>query len=113
MTQSRATQRYSLGDVVTLVDPVAGAGMPRPALILADTGDDGIVVARITTHQPRDSFDVSVNDLPQASLNRPSVVRPHKLATIKKSRVNRKIGTLADADLGKVKDSFRRLGIVE
>ena len=87
--------------------------MPRPALILADTGDDDIVVARITTHQRRDSFDVSVNDLPQASLNRSSVVRPHKLATIKRNRVNRKIGTLSDSDLGRVKDSFRRLGIVD
>ena len=113
MTQSRGIQRYSLGDVVTLVDPVAGGGMSRPALILADTGDDDIVVARITTHQPRDSFDVSVNDLSQASLNRPSLVRPHKLATIKRNGVNRKIGTLSDADLERVKDSFRRLGIVE
>ena len=113
MIQSRGTQRYSLGDVVTLVDPVVGSGMPRPALVLADTGDDDIVVARITTHLPRDSFDVSVNDWPQASLDRPSVVRPHKLATIKKSRVNRNIGILSNSDLGRVKDSFRRLGIVE
>ncbi len=104
MTQSRGAQRYLLGDVVTLLDPVAGGRLPRPALILADTGDDDIVVARITTHQPRDSFDVPVNDLSQASLNRPSVVRPHKLATIKRSRVNRKIGALSTTDLGRVKN---------
>ena len=112
MTQFRAVQRYSLGDVVTLVDPSAGRDTPRPALILADTGDDDVVVARITTHRPRDSFDVSVNDLSQASLNRPSVVRPHKVATIKRVRVNRKIGALSTADLGRVKNSFGRLGIV-
>jgi len=113
MTQSRRAQRYLLGDVVTLLDPVASRRLPRPALILADTGDDDIVVARITTHQPRDSFDVSVNDWSQASLDRPSAVRPHKLATIDKSQVNRKIGVLSAADLERVKDSFRRLGIVE
>ncbi len=113
MTQSRSTRRYLLGDVVTLVDPVAGGGVPRPALILADTGDDDVVVARITTHQTRDPFDVSLNDLSHARLNRPSVVRPHKLATIQRNRVNRKIGTLSDADLGRVQESFSRLGIVE
>ncbi len=101
-----------LGDVVTLVDPATGSGMPRPALIPADTKDDDIVVARITTHQPRDSFDVSVNDLSQASLSRMSVVRPRKLATIQRSRLNRKIGTLSTVDLGRVKNPFRRLGIV-
>lgn len=112
MTQPRRVRRYLLGDVVTLMDPVAGGRITRPALILADTGDDDIVVARITTHQTRDSFDVQVNDLSQASLDRPSVVRPHKLATIRKSGVNRKIGALYTADLGRVKDSFRRLGII-
>lgn len=113
MTQPRGAQRYLLGDVVTLLDPIAGGELPRPALIPADTGDDDIVVARITTHQPRDSFDVPVNELSQARLNRPSAIRPHKLATIKKTRVNRKIGVLSAADLGRVKDSFSSLGIVE
>ena len=113
MAQSRGAQRYLLGDVVTLLDPVAGGRLARPALILADTGDDDIVVARITTHQARDSFNVPVNDLSQASLDRPSVVRPHKLATLNRSRVNRKIGTLSASDLGRVRNSFRRLGIVE
>ena len=113
MTQFRGAQRYSLGDVVTLVDPLAGGDTPRSALILADTGDDDVVVACITTHRPRDSFDVPVNDLSQASLARPSIVRPHKPTTIKRSRINRRIGTLSTEDLARVRNSFSRLGIVE
>ena len=112
MTQARGEERYALGEIVTLIDPSASRVMPRPALILADTGDDDTIVARITTHQARDSFDVPVNDLPQASLNRPSVARPHKLATINRSRVNRKIGALSANDLRRVRDSSGRLGIV-
>ena len=113
MTQSRVHQEFSLGDVVTLVDPLAGGSLPRPALILADTGDDDIIVARITTHQLRDSFDVRVDDWRQANLNRPSVVRPHKLATLKRSRINRRMGALSISDLTRVRNSFRRLGIVQ
>ena len=50
MTQPRGPREFNLGDVVTLVYPLVGGSMPRPALVLADTGDDDIVVARITTH---------------------------------------------------------------
>lgn len=112
MTQANAKPRYQIGDVVVLVDPTTGKGDPRPALVLADTGDEDIVVARITTHQPRDSFDVSVNDYSHAGLNRPSTVRPHKLATLERSLISRRLGSLSPVDLESVRNSFKLLGIV-
>ena len=111
MTQSNAAPIYQIGDVVTLVDSTTGKSLPRPALVLADIGDNDILVARITTHQVRDNFDVGINDLTATGLNRPSIVRPHKLATIEKRLVSQKLGALSGNDLVRVRNSFGLLGI--
>ncbi|WP_442921954.1 type II toxin-antitoxin system PemK/MazF family toxin [Microcoleus sp. S1D4] len=67
----------------------------RPGLILLDTGDEDTIVAKITSQIPRTTFDVEIQEWQQAGLKRPSVVRLHKLNTLQKSLVERRLGILA------------------
>ena len=82
---------YKAGDVVLVRFPFTSgtASKLRPSLVILDTGDDDLVVARITTHANITPFDVAVTDWHGAGLLAPSNVRLHKLATLEKSDINR------------------------
>ncbi len=85
---------YSVGDVVLLLFPFSdGRGAKRrPALMLVDVGDDDIVVARITSQDWHTVYDVPLQAWQSAGLRLPSVMRAHKLATLDKSLVEKRIG---------------------
>jgi mRNA interferase MazF len=77
MTASR------VGDVVSVEFPFTDmqGRKRRPGVVLAgDTSD--LLLARITTHEPRDSFDVQLDDWTIAGLPKPSTVRLMKLAAL-------------------------------
>ena len=80
-------------------------------MVLVDTQDDDIVAAPVTTHHPRDLFDVELVYWEAAGLIRRSIVRPHKLSAIDKRLVGRRLGRLPEADWKRVQDSLKRLGI--
>jgi mRNA interferase MazF len=75
-----------------------GGVKSRPALVILDTGDADVIVARITTQRPQSMFDVTLADWQGAGLLAPSIVRLHKLASLEKTLVQRKLGTLTAAD---------------
>ena len=81
----------------------------RPAMVLIDVGDADIVTARITRRAAADEYDVAIADWYSAGLRQPSLVRPHKLATIEKQVVGRRIGTLTYDDWVRVKESLERM----
>jgi hypothetical protein len=66
---------------------VSGPGKPRPALVILDTGDADVLLARVTTQAHAGPFDVPIRDWQQAGLLAPSTARLHKLATLAKARV--------------------------
>jgi mRNA interferase MazF len=101
---------YKPGDVVLVKFPfTSGAGSKlRPALVILDTGDDDLVVARITTHTSLTLFDVVVVDWRGAGLLAPSNARLHKLATIEKSDIHRSLGHLQPTDSQRVAAVLRR-----
>jgi mRNA interferase MazF len=105
------TRQYRPGDVVLLSFPFSDgtAGKRRPALVLLDTGDDDIVVARITSQIPPTNFDIVLVDWQQAGLLLPSVARLHKLATLEKSLVTRHLGRLTPGDWAQVRSTVQRL----
>ena len=105
------TRHYLPGDVVLLSFPFANAtgAKRRPALVLLDTGDDDIVVARITSQIPPTSFDVVLVDWQQAGLLLPSVVRLHKLATLEKRLVIRHLGRVTPGDWAQARITVQRL----
>ncbi len=104
-------ETYRAGEVVLVEFPfTSGEGNKRrPALILLDTGDNDVVVARITSQEGRDEFDVEVKNWKEAGLLRESIVRVHKIATLEKTLIARKMGKLAESDWTNVKTAIEHL----
>lgn len=104
-------ENYRPGEVVLLTFPFTDEAEAkwRPALVLLDTGDADIVVARMTSQIARTTFDVELVKWQQSGLPLPSVVRVHKLATLEKRLVERRLGVLAASDWARVKAKIQQL----
>jgi mRNA interferase MazF len=102
---------YRLGEVVLLSFPFADAAgaKRRPALVILDTGDKDIVVARVTSQGAQTVFDVELVEWQQAGLLLPSVVRVHKVATLEKRLVERRLGALTPDDWEQVRAQIQQL----
>ncbi len=57
-------KRYQPGEIVLLLFPFTdmGGAKRRPALVLLDTGDTDIVVARVTSQAHQSQYDVEITD---------------------------------------------------
>ena len=89
-------ERLVFGDIVLLKFPFTDGKSykKRPALVINDCDDGDIEVCRITSQiydTKNDYYLVNWND---AGLKLPSVVRVHKIATLDKSLVEKRIGKL-------------------
>ena len=102
---------YQGGEVVLLSFPFTDAtgARRRPALVLLDTGDEDLVVARITSQTLRTPFDVEIIEWQQVGLLLPSVVRLDKVATLEKLLVERSLGRLTTDDWSRVRAVVQRL----
>ncbi len=91
---------FLTGELLLLDFPftATGASKPRPALVILDNGDADVLLARVTTQAHSSSFDVPIVNWQQAGLLAPSIVRLHKLATLAKSRIHRRLGALDPTD---------------
>ena len=81
----------------------------RPALVLADTGDLDLVVCRITSEAPRDSFDLPLSSWKESGLLLSSCIRASKMATLSRRLVVKKLGRLGSPDRRRVRTSLKRL----
>jgi len=81
----------------------------RPALTLIDTGDADVIIALISSHTARDRHDVSLRDWQMVGLLLPSVVRIHKVLTVEKSLVLRRLGRLSKYDQQQIKQGLNLL----
>jgi mRNA interferase MazF len=99
------------GELVLLAFPFTGgtAMKRRPALVLLDAGDEDIIVARVTSQPVLSQFDVTIEDWRGACLLLPSIVRLHKLATLEKRLVERRLGELASDDWARVRSTLTTL----
>ena len=102
---------FARGDIllVALVFSNQAGTKRRPVMVVYDGGDDDLLVAPVTSHAGRTTFDVSVGQWQQAGLRLPSVVRVEKLATVEKSAIVRQLGRLSAADLVNVETALHRL----
>ncbi len=101
---TQSTTNFQPGDLVLLAFPYTSGtqSKDRPALILLDTGDADVVVARVTTQPASTRFDVSLAEWQASGLLALSTVRLHKVATLEKSRIRRVLGALQPADRQRV-----------
>src|SRR2546423_15665662 len=85
-TAMPSTTNYQPGDLILVDFPYAGGRQTktRPALIILDTGDADLVVARATTQPVSAAQDVTITDWQRAGLLAASIVRLHTMPTISK-----------------------------
>lgn len=104
-------QNYQIGEIVLLAFPYADLrGVKRrPALVLLDTGNGDVVVARVTSQQVQTMYDMRLIEWKHAGLLLPSVVRLHKLATLQKTLVERRLGVLTTKDSSRVKANIQQM----
>ena len=84
--------------LVSMLFSDATGAKRRPVMVVYDSGDDDLLVAPITSHEPRTATDVIVGHWTEAGLKIASTVRVEKLNTIARSRVIRRLGLLLPAD---------------
>jgi mRNA interferase MazF len=104
-------QNYQQRAVVLLTYPFAelAEAKRRPGLVLLDTGDRDIIVARITSQTTQTIFDIEIVDWQLAGLLIPSVVRLHKVNTLGKKLVDRQLGILSSRDWEQIRHGIRQL----
>jgi mRNA interferase MazF len=102
---------YSPSEVLLLSFPFSNTmtSKRRPVLVLADTGDEDILVSRITSQIYQTPFDVQLQEWKTAGLMLSSVVRVHKLATLQKNLVERRLGQLTPSDWNNVQTAILQL----
>ncbi|MBS3776706.1 MAG: type II toxin-antitoxin system PemK/MazF family toxin [Bacteroidales bacterium] len=81
----------------------------RPVLIILDTGDNDIVVCRITSKIYSTEFDFKIEDWKGSGLKLPSVVRLHKIATLEKDLIYKKLGQINEELKKEIKKKFKNI----
>jgi mRNA interferase MazF len=99
---------YSFADILFVDFPLSDASGTkiRPALVILDSGDADVLVARVSGQDPRSRFDIVLKNWQEANLMLPSIVRSDKLATIDKRFVRRSLGILSAVDKVNLKRSL-------
>lgn len=89
------------GDIVT-VTAAGDYGKPRPAVVvqsdyLTDAGLGSLIVCLISGHlEEAPAFRLSVEPTPGNGLRKPSQIMIDKVATVRRSRIGKRIGRLDD-----------------
>lgn len=81
----------------------------KPAIVLYDSGDQDVLVARITTQEYTTDADYKVIEWEKSGLLAESYVRLGKQATIEKKYITRKLGALAEQEHVSVKAILRKI----
>jgi len=102
---------YKFGDIVLIGFPhtdLQGISK-RPAVVLYDSGDQDVLVARITTQQYTTEADHRIADWKKCGLLADSYIRLGKQATIEKQYVIKQLGTLAVPEIKNLKSILRQI----
>ena len=101
---------FKVGDVVSVEFPFSDlqTHKRRPGLVLV-SGDIDLLVARITTHPPREASDVALQRWSEIGLPRASTIRLTKLATIDHRLVHHKIGRLHPDDGWSIAQAWQQM----
>ncbi len=96
---------YSFGDILIINFPFThGQGSKRrPVMVIKDTRDNDILIAKVTSQLSNTEFDITLQDWKQAGLLSPSVIRIHKIQTLHTSLIFGQIGRLTPTDLKAVR----------
>jgi len=103
--------RYSFGDIVIIGFPFTNmnSAVLRPAVVLADVGDEDIIVSKITSQRRDVETDLYINNWQDKGLLRKSYVRLSKIATLNRKDIRKKISSLDEEDQRKAKEILKKL----
>jgi mRNA interferase MazF len=102
---------YNFGDIVLIGFPhtdLQGISK-RPAIVLYDSGDPDVLLARITTQEYTTETDYKIPDWQRSGLLAESYIRLGKQATIEKRFIIRKLGTLEAKGIEVLKSILERM----
>ncbi len=102
---------YRFSDIVLIGFPhtdLQGVSK-RPAIVLFDSGDQDILVARVTTQEYMSEADYKILNWGKGGLLAESYVRLGKQATIEKRYIVRQLGTLEVGEIEKLKLILRKI----
>jgi len=102
---------YKFGDIVLIGFPhtdLQGVSK-RPAIVLYDSGDQDILVARVTSQEYQSEGDYKIRDWRKCGLLGDSHVRLGKQATIEKRFIIRKLGTLETKEIDALRIILKRM----
>ena len=102
---------YRFGDVVLVGFPhtdLRGVSK-RPAIVLYDSGDQDVLVARVTTQEYETEGDYKILDWRASGLLEKSYVRLGKQATIEKHYIIKQLGALEAGEIEKLRSILRNI----
>jgi mRNA interferase MazF len=102
---------FNFGDIVLIGFPhtdLQGVSK-RPAVGLFDSGDQDVLVARVTTQEYKSEGDYKIRGWGKCGLLGESYVRLGKQATIEKRFIIRKLGTLETKEIDALKSILKRM----
>lgn len=102
---------YNFGDIVLIGFPhtdLQGVSK-RPAIVLYDSGDQDVLVARVTTQEYRSEGDYKIHKWSKCGLLGESYVRLGKQATIEKRFIIRKLGILEAKEIEALRSILKRM----
>ncbi|WP_414624368.1 type II toxin-antitoxin system PemK/MazF family toxin [Calothrix sp. CCY 0018] len=102
----RTVDHFTKGDVISVPFPFSDASTTkrRPALIIAQSDSNDIIICPITSKPGRDDeIKLEDKDFITGKLNlSPCYIRPNIIATVAKSKIIRYIGKLKDDKINEV-----------
>lgn len=102
---------YRFGDTVLIGFPYTDlrSVSKRPAIVLFDSGDQDVLVARVTTQEHVSETDYKILNWGKCGLLAESYVRLGKQATIEKHYIIRRLGTLESGEIEKLKLVLKKI----
>jgi len=102
---------YKLGDVVLLIFPHTdlAAISKRPAVVIYDSGDQDVLVARVTAQEYASEADYKLVEWRKCGLLAESYVRLGKQTTVGKHLVVRQLGRLETQDKENLKTTLKKI----
>lgn len=102
---------YRFGDIILIGFPhtdLQGISK-RPAVVLFDSGDQDILIARITSQEYTSETDYRIINWEESGLLAESYIRLSKQATIEKRYVLKQLGTLSASEIENSKAILKKM----
>ena len=104
-------ERFVTGDIIVVPFPFTDTFLTRkrPALVLANLEGDDIVICEITSVMRKDIYVVPLEnkDLESGKLKTNSIIRPNRILTMNKEKINYKFGKIKDSKLQEVLEKIK------